>query len=68
MATAVGVAAVPAVGLKLAIGHAVAAKLTAGGGVAGAGLNMARKAAKRKSAAKRTNKKRVLLPLYLKRS
>jgi hypothetical protein len=65
MATVAGMAAVPAVGLKAIIGHAVAAKIAAGGGVAGAGVNVARQAAKRKSAAKERKKRRVLLPLYL---
>lgn len=68
MATVVGMGAVPVVGLKAAIGHAMAAKITAGGGVAGAGVNVARKAAKGESGAKQRKKKRILLPLYLKGS
>ncbi len=68
IAAVVGIGAAPVVGLKAAIGHAVAAKMTAGGGVAGAGVNVARKAVKRKSGAKQRKKKRLLLPLYLKGS
>jgi len=68
MAAVVGIGAAPVVGLKAAIGHAMVAKITAGGSAAGAGVNVARKAAKRKSGAKQTKKKRLLLPLYLKRS
>ncbi|NVM23833.1 MAG: hypothetical protein HWN68_18895 [Desulfobacterales bacterium] len=66
MAAVVGIGAVPVVGLKAAIGHAMVAKVTAGGGAAGAGINVARKAAKRKSGAKQRKKRRTLLPLYLK--
>jgi hypothetical protein len=68
MAAVVGIGAVPVVGLKAAIGHAMAAKMTAGGSAAGAGINMARKATKSLSRAKQRKKKRLLLPLYLKRS
>ncbi len=68
IAAVLGIGAAPVVGLKAAIGHAVAAKMTAGGGVAGAGVNVARKAVKRKSGAKQRKKKRLLLPLYLKGS
>jgi hypothetical protein len=63
----VGIAAVPAVGLKAAIGHALAVKLTAGGGAAGAGINVARSARKNHPGPQRDKKNRVLLPLYLKR-
>lgn len=68
MAAVVGIGAAPVVGLKAAIGHAMVAKMTAGGSVAGAGVNVARNAVKRKSAAKKKKKKRALLPLYLKGS
>lgn len=68
MATVVGIGVVPAVGLKAAIGHVMAAKLTAGGGVAGAGVNVFRKVRRWQSGVKQGKKKRILLPLYLKRS
>lgn len=60
-----GLAAAPSVGLKVLIGHALAAKLTAGGGAAGAGLNVARRSKKNQVDTKHRRKKRVLLPLYL---
>ena len=65
VATVAGIAVGPSIGLKAALGHAVAAKLTAGGGVVGAGANVARKLKKSKSKAK-TKKKPALLPMYLK--
>lgn len=68
MATVVGIGAAPIMGIKAAIGHATAAKLTAGGGMAGAGVNVFRKAWKAKSQGRQRKKKRVVLPLYLKRS
>ncbi len=68
MAAILGVGAAPVVGLKAAIGHAMAAKMAAGGSAAGAGINMARKATKSLSRAKQRKKKRLLLPLYLKGS
>lgn len=68
MATVVGIGAVPIVGIKAAIGHAAAAKLTASGGIAGAGFNVFRKARKGNSGCRQRKKKRLVLPLYLKRS
>ena len=67
LATTVGLAAVPAIGIKAAIGHSLAAKLAAGGGAAGAGVNVARRAKKSKSGASQKQKNGVLLPLYLKK-
>ena len=67
LATTVGLAAVPAIGIKAAIGHTLAAKLAAGGGAAGAGVNVARRAKKNKSGADQKQKNGVLLPLYLKK-
>ena len=63
--TLAGMAVGPIIGLKAALGHAVAAKITAGSGVAGAGVNVARKLKKGESKAK-TKKKAALLPMYLK--
>jgi len=65
--TVVGIGVVPVMGLKAAIGHAVVAKLTAGGGMAGAGVNVFRKARKGQSKFRQKKKKRILLPLYLKK-
>ena len=77
LATTVGIAAVPAIGLKTVIGHsalvhsgighALAAKLTAGGGAAGAGVNVARRSKKSHSRGNPKRKRSVLLPLYLKK-
>ena len=68
MAAAVGLAAAPAVGLKAAIGHALVAKLTVGGGAAaGAGINVVRSARKGYPGAKRAKKRNLLLPLYLRK-
>lgn len=67
-ATVVGIGVAPVLGIKAAIGHVVAAKLTAGGGVAGAWANVCRKAIKGQSEGKPGKKKRILLPRYLKRS
>jgi hypothetical protein len=67
VAATAGIAAVPAVGLKAAIGHALAAKVIAGGGAAGAGINAVRGAKKNRPGAKRAKKRDVLLPLYLKK-
>jgi len=65
-ATVAGIAVGPIIGLKAALGHAVAAKITAGGGVAGAGVNVARKLKKGTSKTKPARKKQTLLPMYLK--
>lgn len=65
MAATAGLAVVPAVGLKGIIGHALAAKLTAGSGAAGAGISVARHAKENQSGSKREKKKGALLPLYL---
>ena len=66
VAATAGLAAIPVVGLKgVIIGHALAAKLTAGGGAAGAGINVAMHAKENPSGSKRDKKKGVLLPLYL---
>ena len=67
LATTVGLAAVPAIGIKAAIGHSLAAKLAAGGGAAGAGVNVARRTKKGKSGAEPKQKNNVLVPLYLKK-
>jgi len=67
LATTVGLAAVPAIGIKAAIGHSLAAKLTAGGGAACAGVNVARRAKKSNSGVNQKQKNSVLLPLYLKK-
>jgi len=64
----VGIGVAPAVGIKAAIGHVAAAKLTAGGGVVGAGVNVFRKTRKARFGGEQGKKKRILLPLYLKRS
>ena len=65
VAATAGLAVVPAVGLKGVIGHVLAAKLTAGSGAAGAGINVARRAKENQSGSKQGKKKSVLLPLYL---
>lgn len=65
VAATAGLAVIPIVGLKGAIGHALVAKLTAGGGAAGAGINVAMHAKEAPSGSKRGKKKGVLLPLYL---
>ena len=72
LATTVGIAAVPAIGLKTIIGHSIightlVAKLTAGGGAAGAGVNVARQSKKIDSKSNPKRKRKVLLPLYLKK-
>jgi len=72
LATTVGIAAAPAIGLKTiightVIGHALAAKLTAGGGAAGAGVNMARHSKKNRYKGNGKHKHSVLLPMYLKK-
>ena len=77
LATTAGIAAVPAIGLKTiighsalahsGIGHALAIKLTAGGGAAGAGVNVARRSKKSHSKGNQKRKRSVLLPLYLKK-
>jgi hypothetical protein len=65
VAATAGLAAIPAVGLKTVIGHALVAKVTAGVGAAGAGLNVAMHAEEDPSGSKGGKKKSVLLPLYL---
>ncbi|MFH1489205.1 MAG: hypothetical protein ABII06_09890 [Pseudomonadota bacterium] len=65
VAATAGLAVVPAVGLKGFVGHAIAAKLTAGGGAAGAGINLARHAKESHPESKKSKKKSILLPLYL---
>ena len=67
VAATAGLAVAPAIGLKMAIGHALAAKITAGGCAAGAGINMTRGAWKGHPYAKLTRKREVLMPLYLKK-
>ena len=68
VAATVGVMAAPAIGIKALLGHALAAKLTAaGGGVAGAGINTIRGVRKDQKGTKRSKKKKVLLPIYLKK-
>lgn len=65
VAATVGLAVAPAVGLKVAIGHALAVKMTAGTGVAGAGINMARNTRRGRPGVGRPKKRGILLPLYL---
>ncbi len=62
-----GVAAAPLLGLKALIGHALAAKVTAGGGGALlGGANLLRKPAKKKARAeKESEDRKIILPLYL---
>lgn len=61
-----GVAAAPALGVKMLIGHALAAKVAAGGGGAAvAGLKVWRKFPRRRGTAKQIRRRRALLPLYL---
>ena len=67
LATTVGLAAAPAIGLKAAIGHTLAVKIAAGGGAAGAGANVVRRKKKNNSGVNRKRKNNVLLPLYLKK-
>ena len=67
IAATAGLAAVPAMGLKAAIGHALAAKIAAGGGAAGAGINMTRGSRKGHPHTRLTRKRPVLMPLYLKK-
>ncbi|MEE8400327.1 MAG: hypothetical protein V3S89_15040 [Desulfobacterales bacterium] len=71
VAATVGVmAAAPAIGLKTLLGHALAVKLTAGGGVAGAGINTIntiRGVRRNQKGTKRNKKRRLLLPIYLKK-
>lgn len=52
LATGMGLAAIPFVGVKAALGIALSAKVCAGGGIIGAGVNMARRAAKKQEAAR----------------
>ena len=69
VSAAAGVAAAPALGVKALIGHALAAKVTAGGGgAAAAGLKVWYKFPRRRGTTQRIQKKRVLLPLYLSRT
>ncbi len=63
--TIAGMAVGPIMGFKAVLGHAVAAKITAGSGVAAAGVNVARKLRKGELKSK-TKKKPVLMPMYLK--
>lgn len=65
-ATFTGMVVAPIIGLKAALGHAIAAKITVGGGVAGAGVNVARKMKKTESGTKPARKRPILLPTYLK--
>jgi hypothetical protein len=67
VAVTAGLAVVPTVGLKAVIGHALGAKLTAGGGAACAGINVARPTKKNQPESKRGRKKGVFFPLYLKK-
>ena len=63
-----GVAAAPALGVKALIGHALAAKMTAGGGGAAVGGIKVWCKFPRKRGVERTRRRRVLLPLYLSRT
>jgi len=65
-ATFTGIAVAPIIGLKAALGHAIAAKITVGGGVAGAGVNVARKLKKGESKTRPAKRRQMLLPMYLK--
>ena len=67
MAATVGLVAAPAVGIKAVLGHALVAKLAAGGGAAGAGINVVRSSKKKHSGIRRGKKRNILLPLYLKK-
>ena len=67
VATTFGLAAAPAVGLKMAVGHALAAKITAGVGAAGAGINITMRNWKGHTRAKLAGKRQVIMPLYLKK-
>jgi len=53
--------ALPAVAAKAALGFLMAAKISAGGGVVGAGINVAKKAKKIKPPDKPRKKKRILI-------
>lgn len=62
----VGVAAAPALGLKAFVGHALAAKLTGGGGGAAiGGIKAWRKSHEKRRMPTGTERKKVLLPFYL---
>ncbi|HIJ20412.1 MAG TPA: hypothetical protein HPP58_05135 [Deltaproteobacteria bacterium] len=64
-----GIAAAPVLGFKAIVGHALAAKVTAGGGGAAvAGVKMWRTSANGRGAAKRIQRKKMLLPFYLSRA
>ncbi len=65
VAATVGIAAIPAFGVKVAIGHALTAKITAGTGAAGAGLNTIRRPKASRSTLKKGKKRNVVLPMYL---
>ncbi len=61
-----GVAAAPLLGLKALIGHALAAKMTAGGGGALlGGANALRKPGKKAQKDKQRGNTKIILPLYL---
>ena len=61
-----GIVAAPVLGVKALIGHAMATKVTAGGGGAAvAGIKVWCKFPRRHETTKRTQRKRALLPLYL---
>ena len=68
VSAAAGVAAAPALGVKALIGHALAAKMTAGGGGAAVGgAKVWYKFPRRRETEKRVQRRKVLLPLYLSR-
>nr|ASQ41184.1 magnetosome protein Mad7 [Candidatus Magnetananas rongchenensis] len=58
---AAGTAVAPVLGIKALIGHLFVAKATAGGGVVGAGINVARKD-KKKAQQKKVRKKSMVIP------
>ena len=66
-AATAGLAVAQAIGLKAAIGHALLAKITAGGGAAGAGINLTRRNRRGHPHAGLTRKRQVLMPFYLKK-
>jgi hypothetical protein len=61
-----GIVVGPIIGLNAALGHAVAAKMTVGGGVVGAGVNVTRKWKQGEFKPKPARKRAILLPMYLK--
>ncbi len=61
VAATFAVVALPAVAVKATLGLLMAAKISAGGGVIGAGINVAKKVIKNKPKNKPKRKKRILI-------